>query len=362
MTTMKAVELHAPGKFRLRTDVPVPEPGPDEVRIRVEAAGICGTDVHICQDDASMRGIVAPPVVLGHEFCGLVDKVGRNVTRVRPGEYVSAEMHEVCYQCPACRDKQYHACSKTKIRGVNLPGAFAEYVVVSGTNVVKLPAGLPRKVAAILDPLGNAVHTALKVPVQDRAVAIVGYGPIGAMCAEVVLFAGCKHLFIVDVSDRSLARARGWLERRAVQDRVTIVDARETPGPVPRVIGATEGGVDVSLEMSGHPSGINNAIQMTRAAGHVVHLGIPKDADVAIQGFGKNVIFKGLTLHAVIGREMFATWDKMLDLLQRGMTESIASFVTAELPLESFGEGLDRFAKGLEGKVVLYPQGVPARR
>lgn len=355
MTTMKAVELYAPGKFRLRTDVPVPEPGPGEVRIRVEAAGICGTDVHICADDASMREIVKAPVILGHEFCGLVDKLGKEVQGLTPGQYVSAEMHEVCSKCPACRDGQFHACSKTRIRGVNLPGAFAEYVIVSASNVVKLPATLPKKVAAILDPLGNAVHTALKVPVDGRNVAIIGYGPIGAMCAEVVLFAGCKQVFLVDVSERALARAEEWRTRRKLGSNVTIVDGR--PGnaaTVKRVVDATEGGVDVTLEMSGHPAGINNGIQMTRAAGHVVHLGIPKGDVVGIEGFGKNFIFKGLTLHAVIGREMFATWTKMLDLLQRGL--DVSHFITAEMPLEDFATGLDRFGKGLEGKVVLYPR------
>lgn len=355
MTTMRAVELYAPGKFRLRNDVPVPEPGPAEVRIKVEAAGICGTDVHICSDDASMREIVKAPVILGHEFCGIVDKVGRDAKGLEPGQYVSAEMHEVCYACPACRDGQYHACSKTKIRGVNLPGAFAEYAVVSAKNVVKLPATLPRKVAAILDPLGNAVHTALKVPVDKRTVAIVGYGPIGAMCAEVVLFAGASHVFVVDVSEKALARAGEWRTRRKLDSQVTLVDGRAgNAETVKTVVAATEGGVDVALEMSGHPSGINNAIQMTRAAGHVVHLGLPKDNVVGIEGFGKNFIFKGLTLHAVIGREMFATWTKMLDLLQRGL--DVTHFITAEMPLEEFATGLDRFAKGLEGKVVLYPR------
>ncbi len=353
MTTMKAVELYAPGKFRFRTDVPVPEPGPKEVRVRVAAAGICGTDVHICSDDASMREIVATPVILGHEFCGFVDKVGREVTDLQPGTYVSAEMHEVCYHCPACLDGQYHACSKTRIRGVNLPGAFAEFAIVSASNVVKLPASLPQQVGAILDPLGNAVHTALKVPVERRSVAIVGYGPIGAMCAEVVLFAGCKHLFVVDVSDKALGRAEEWRQRRDVGSKVTLVDGRKNP--IQLIVAATEGGVDVALEMSGHPTGINNAIQLTRAAGHVVHLGIPKGDVVGIEGFGKNFIFKGLTLHAVIGREMFATWNKMLDLLQRGM--DVTHFVTMTAPLEDFATGLDRFAKGLEGKVVLYPHG-----
>lgn len=355
---MKGIQLVAPGQYRLRHDLPIPEPGPREVRIRVAAAGICGTDVHICAGDPSMSGIIAPPVVLGHEFCGHVDAIGSAVEGVHPGDYVSAEMHEVCGDCPACRDQAFHACMSSKIRGINLDGAFAEFVVVSAGNVVKLPATLPVKVAAILDPLGNAVHTAMKVPVQDRAVAIVGYGPIGAMCGEVARCAGASRIFILDVADQALARAEEWRQRSGLGDRVTVVDARSSdPNPVDRVVADTSGGVDVALEISGHPTGINNAIQMTRAAGHVVCLGLPKGDSVAIERFSKHFIFKGLTLHAVIGREMFRTWTQMLELLQQGM--DVSHLITAELPLEQFATGVDRFGKGQEAKVVLYPNGAP---
>jgi threonine 3-dehydrogenase len=247
---------------------------------------------------------------------------------------------------------------RTKIRGINLDGAFAEFVVVSAGNVVKLPPGLPVPVAAILDPLGNAVHTVMKVPVQGRSVAIVGFGPIGAMCAEVAGFVGARELFLLDVADLALQRAREWAARRGLRDRVTVIDARrQDPGPVASVVEATGGGVDVAMEISGHPAGINHAIQMTRAAGHVVHLGLPKGDAVPIERFSKHFIFKGLTLHAVIGREMFRTWEQMLDLLQRGM--DIRNLVTAELPIEQFGTGIERFGKGLEAKVVLYPRGRP---
>jgi threonine 3-dehydrogenase len=353
MTAMKGVQLTAPGKFRLRQDLPIPEPGPGEVRLRVAAAGICGTDVHICSGDPSMNGLIAPPVVLGHEFCGHVDKLGPGVDgqRLPLGAYVSAEMHEICGECPACRNGAYHACATARIRGINLNGAFAEFVVVSAGNVVVLPPDLPVQAAAILDPLGNAVHTVMKVPVENRSVAIVGFGPIGAMCGEVATFVGCSHLFVLDVNDLALDRARAWIERRGLRDRVTVVDAREQP--VETVVAATRGGVDVALEISGHPSGINNAIQMTRPAGHVVNLGLPKGDAVTIDKFSKNFIFKGLTMHAVIGREMFRTWDQMLDLLRRGM--DISHLVTAEMPLEDFGAGVERFGKGLEQKVVLYP-------
>jgi threonine 3-dehydrogenase len=265
-------------------------------------------------------------------------------------------MHEVCRECPACRDGAFHACMRTRIRGINLDGAFAEFVCVSAGNVVPLPADLPVQVGAILDPLGNAVHTTMKVPVEGRTVAIVGYGPIGTMCGEVATFVGARSLFVVDVTDRALQRARQWAARRGIEDKVTVIDARR-PDPVGTVAAATGGGVDVALELSGHPTGINNAIQMTRAAGHVVHLGLPKGDAVPIERFSKYFIFKGLTLHAVIGREMFRTWDRMLDLLRRGM--DLRDLVSAELPLEEFATGVERFGQGLESKVVLYPRGRP---
>jgi threonine 3-dehydrogenase len=357
MTLMKGIQLTAPGQYRLRNDLPVPEPGPKEVRIRVAASGICGTDVHICQGDPSMSSIIAPPVTLGHEFCGHVDKLGPGVDgkKLALGDYVSAEMHEVCRECPACRAGAFHACMRTKIHGINLDGAFAEFVVVSAGNVVKLPADLPVPVGAVLDPLGNAVHTAMKVPLDGRTVAIVGYGPIGAMCGEVASFVGARHIFLLDVQDQALARAREWIARRSLGHRASVIDARKDP--VEAVVAETRGGVDVALEISGHPTGINNALRMTRAAGHVVHLGLPKGDSVAIEKFSKNFIFKGLTLHAVIGREMFRTWEQMLDLLANGM--EIADFITAEMPLDQFGTGVERFGKGQEQKVVLYPAGRP---
>ena len=353
MTSMLGVQLTAPGQYRLRTDLPVPEPGPGEVRLRVAASGICGTDVHICSGDPSMNGIIKPPVVLGHEFCGHVDKLGAGVDakKLPLGTFVSAEMHEVCGTCPACKNGAYHACATANIRGINLDGAFAEFVVVSAGNVVVLPKDLPIQVAAILDPLGNAVHTTLKVPVEGRTVSVVGFGPIGAMCGEIAQFVGASHVFVLDVADRALERARQWVERRGLQSKVTVIDARQTP--VETVLAATQGGVDVALEISGHPVGINNAIQMCRPGGHVVNLGLPKGDAVTIEKFSKNFIFKGLTMHAVIGREMFRTWEQMLDLLKRGL--DISHLVTAEMNLDQFGTGVERFGKGEEQKVVLYP-------
>lgn len=360
MTSMKGVLLSSPGQYSLRRNLRLPEPQPGEVRIKVAAAGICGTDVHICSGDPSLNGLIAPPVTLGHEFCGHIDKLGDGVDEADYplGTYVTAEMHEVCNVCPACVNGAYHACATARIRGINMNGAFAEYVVVTAGNVIKLPKDLPLQVGAILDALGNAVHTTLKVPVQQKSVAIVGFGPIGALCGEVAAFVDAAQIYVVDVADKALARARAWVTRRQLGDRVTVVDGREQP--VETIVDATKGGVDVSLEISGHPVGINNAIKMTRPAGHVVHLGLPKEDAVSIDGFSSNFIFKGLTMHAVIGREMFRTWDQMLDLLNRGL--DVSNLVSAELPLEDFGTGIERFGAGKEQKVVLYPHQPAAKR
>ncbi|MCI0586469.1 MAG: alcohol dehydrogenase catalytic domain-containing protein [Planctomycetes bacterium] len=350
---MRAVEVTAPGAFRLRTDAPVPVPGPGQVRIRVLVAGICGTDVHICRGDPSVAKMLKTPLVLGHEFCGDVDALGLGVNGFTPGTYVSAEMHEPCGRCGACLAGKRHACQRTMIHGVQLDGCFADFVVVPAANVVRLPRSLPTKVGAILDPLGNAVHTAFKVDVRGKRVAVVGMGPIGAMTAEVAACAGAARIFAVDVKKQALERARAWVERRNLGDRVDVLDvsapAREAA--IGRVLAGTEGGVDVAMEISGHPNGINDAIRMTRGGGDVVLLGIPRAETVPIEGFGEHVIFRGLTLHAVIGREMFQTWERMLALLEKGM--EVEPFVTAEVPLERFPEALERFASGEEQKVVL---------
>jgi threonine 3-dehydrogenase len=356
MATMRAVELSSPGSVRIREDVPVPTPGPTEVLVKVKAAGICGTDVHIWQGDKSLDDLLTFPVTLGHEFCGVIAAVGMNVTDLAPGAYVSAEMHEVSNQCAACSDRKFHACQRTKIRGLSLNGAFADYVVVSATNVIRLPDGLPPKVGAILDPLGNAVHTALKIDPAGKNVAVVGMGPIGGMTAEVAAAAGARRIYAADVSPKALARARAWVKRRGLEDRVVVLDLGKDgrAAALEQLQDETHGGVDITCEISGHPNGINDAIRMTRAGGDVAMLGIPKGADVTLEGFSKNFIFKGLTLHAIIGREMFRTWDRMLLLLAKGM--DVAQFVTAEYGLDQFESAIARFAAGEEQKVVLYPE------
>ena len=353
--TMNAVVVPEFGHWEYRTNVPVPEPKPGEVRIAVAACGICGTDVHIAKGDASLKSMLKPPFIQGHEFCGHVDKLGEGVTGVTVGQFVSAEMHEVCGKCPACLDGKKHACANTRYRGLDADGSFADYVCVSAGNVIVLPDGVPPKLAAFLDPLGNAVHTACKVPVAGKKVLVAGYGAIGAMVVDIVAFLGAKEIHVTDVKGKALRRA----EERAVQagyaDRlVTHRVMNEHRNSLAAYISSiTGGGVDVAMEISGHPDAINDAIRHTRAGGDVVLLGLPTDSAVTLQDFGKNIIFRGLTLHAVVGREMFATWDKMLELIRAGLDTTW--LVTSELPLSKLGEGYQRIADGSEQKVVLYP-------
>ncbi len=352
---MNAIVVPEFGRWEYRTDVPVPEPKANEVRIAVAACGICGTDVHIAKGDASLKSMLKAPFIQGHEFCGHVDKLGSDVTGFTPGEFVSAEMHEICGHCPACLDGKKHACANTRSRGLSADGSFADYVCVSASNVIKLPAKVPVKLAAFLDPLGNAVHTACKVPVKGKKVLVAGYGAIGAMVVEVVAFLGAAEIHVTDVRGKALRKAEeraaaGGFGNRLITHRV-MNEHRNSLAEY--ILSITGGGVDVSMEISGHPDAINDAIRYTRAGGDVVLLGLPTDSAVTLQDFGKNIIFRGLTLHAVIGREMFATWDKMLELIEAGLDTSW--LVTSELPLSQIGEGYQRIAAGTEQKVVLYP-------
>jgi threonine 3-dehydrogenase len=352
---MNAVVVPEFGLWTYRNDVPVPEPGPNEVRIAVEACGICGTDVHIAKGDASLEKLLKPPFVQGHEFCGRVDKLGAGVANLDIGTLVSAEMHEVCHRCPACRDGKMHACANTRYRGLSADGSFADYVCVSAGNVVVLPQKVPVKVAAFLDPLGNAVHTACKVPVAGKRVLVAGYGAIGAMVVEIVAFLGAREIHVMDVKGKALKRAEERAKAQGFADRLhahrVIHDHRNTLSH--HIIALTDGGVDVAMEISGHPDAINDCIRCTRAGGDVVLLGIPTDSAVTLQDFGQQVIFRGLTLHAIIGREMMHTWDTMIGLLDRGLDTSF--LVTSELALSQLGEGYARLATGNEQKVVLYP-------
>ncbi|MDX1622384.1 MAG: alcohol dehydrogenase catalytic domain-containing protein [Gemmatimonadota bacterium] len=341
-------------------EVPMPEPGPGEARLKVRAAAICGSDRHIYHWDPSVRSMIDPPRVYGHEFCGEVDALGPDPGRddLDPGTFVSAEMHVVCGTCRQCRIGRAHVCANTEIVGFHRDGSFAEYVVVPAANVVTLdPEVVPLEVGAFLDALGNAVHTVQDHDLTGTAVAILGYGPIGAMATAIAEHERAARVYVLDVSERALARARAWKADHGA-DGVTVLPngGDGAAEATERILEETGGGVDLVLEMSGAEAAINQSLRLARMGGAISMLGIPTDAAITIDDFAGDFIFKGLRIDAIIGRRLFSTWERMLDLLASGL--DVRSLVTHTY------DGLDRFVEGMEAfdaqealKVVFYPDG-----
>jgi threonine 3-dehydrogenase len=340
--------------------VPVPKPGPGQVLIRVLATAVCGSDRHIYEWDESMASIVKPPRVYGHEFCGEIAAFGPGAERphLRLGLYVSAEMHVTCGHCRPCRTGQRHICENTRILGVHGDGCFAQYVVVPAYNVIPLDRQVvPPRVGAFLDALGNAVHATQVADLSGRSVAVLGYGPIGAMCAEIARISGAARIAITEVNAHAAAHARKWASSRRLA-HVSVVELNRTKDPEGSVRDAVGGGADVVLELSGAESSINLGLAVARPGGIVALLGIPKDSAVTIRDYTRCLIFKGLTLHAIIGRRIFETWIKMLDLLSAGL--DVEDIVTNEFEgLESFHEAMSLLKTRSAMKVVFYPNGRP---
>ncbi len=357
---MKAVVKTAPeaGAVEIE-DRDVPTPRPNEVIIAVKAAGICGTDRHIFHWDPSVQ-FMKPPVVFGHEFCGHVAAVGAACSDLfSEGEYVSAEMHVVCNRCYQCRTGRSHLCRDTKILGLHEDGCFADYVRVPASNVLKLPESIPPKVGGFLDALGNAVHTALSADIAGKRVAVMGCGPIGAMTAAVVDFCGGAHLYLTDVSDQALARTQRWADSRPKgrATPVTVLDMRGDgrEAACQAMLDSTGDGVDVVLEISGAEPAINDAFRVVRPGGSVRLLGLTSKRDIVIENYSRNLVFKGLDVQGIIGRKMYDTWFRTLNLLQGGL--DVEGIVTAEHDLARFPDAMDQFDRGDAWKVVVYPQG-----
>lgn len=341
-------------------DVEVPAPKEGEVRLKVRATAICGSDRHIYHWDPTVRDMIVPPRIYGHEFCGDIDAVGASPGRadLREGDYASAEMHVTCGVCPQCVAGQGHVCQRTRIIGFHQDGSFADYVIVPAQNVVPLDrAVVPLEVGAFLDALGNAVHTVQDHDIEGATIAITGYGPIGAMAVAIAHHQRAARVYVIDVSERAISHAERW-RKEAKADNVTVLRTgmEEAAGVDERILDETGGGVDLVLEMSGAQAAINQALRIARMGGAVSLLGIPTKEAVTIERFAGNVIFKGLTLQAIIGRRIFSTWDRMLELLAEGL--DLRSLVSHEY------EGLDAFIEGMEAfdahealKVVFYPHG-----
>jgi threonine 3-dehydrogenase len=325
--------------------VPVPDIGPTDALIRVKYASICGTDLHIFGWDRWSASRIKPPLTLGHEFCGYVEAVGTEVRGLAVGDFVSAEMHVNCGYCRQCRIGQPHICQNLEIIGIDRDGAFAEFVRIPARNVWKIEAGIPEHYAAILDPLGNAVHTALAGEIAGRTVAVTGCGPIGLMAIAVARACGCSTLFATEVNAHRLALAKQMGADVAInpaeQDAVEIV-RRETGGA----------GVDVLLEMSGNAVAIQQGFQMLRAGGRASLLGIPTEP-VSLD-FVRDVIFKGATVQGIYGRKMFETWVQMTALLKSGRM-NLEPLFRERYPLEGFQEAFRLLSNGRAGKVLLEP-------
>ena len=322
-------------------DVPEPEVGINDVLIRVDRTGICGTDLHIYKWDKWAQKTIPVPMVVGHEFVGEVVEVGANVADFHPGEVVSGEGHVVCGRCRNCLAGRRHLCKDTQGVGVNRPGAFAEYISLPMTNVWHHRETVDRDVASIFDPFGNAVHTALSFPVLGEDVLITGAGPIGIMAAGVVRHAGARHVVITDVNPYRLELARKMGVTLAIDVReTTIAEAQKQLGMLE--------GFDVGLEMSGNPQAFNDMLSNMCHGGKVAMLGIP-EGEMAIDW--NLVVFNMLTIKGIYGREMYETWYKMTVMLESGL--DIRPVITHRYHYTEFEKGFEAMRSGNSGKVIL---------
>jgi threonine 3-dehydrogenase len=322
-------------------DVAEPKPGINDVLIRVLLTGICGTDVHIYQWDDWARSTIPYPMVIGHEFVGEIAAAGSNVNDFHPGEIVSGEGHVVCGRCRNCLAGRRHLCAHTLGVGVNRAGAFAEYVVLPMTNIWRHSPTVPLEIAAIFDPFGNAVHTALSFPVLGEDVLITGAGPIGIMAAAVVLHAGARHVVITDVNPYRLELARKLGVTLAVDP------TKQHLRDVQKELHMQEG-FDVGLEMSGHASAFREMLDNMSHGAKIAMLGIPT-GEVAINW--QQVIFNMLTIKGVYGREMYETWYKMTVMLESGL--DIAPVITHRFGWRDYEKGFAAMLSGQSGKVIL---------
>jgi threonine 3-dehydrogenase len=321
--------------------VPVPKIGINDVLIRVDRAGICGTDLHIYKWDSWAQQTIPVPMVVGHEFVGEVAEVGSNVTDFFPGEIVSAEGHVVCGRCRNCLAGRRHLCKDTHGIGVNRPGAFAEYISVPMTNVWHHKKNIDRDVAAIFDPFGNAVHTALSFDVLGEDVLITGAGPIGIMAAAVVKHAGARSAVVTDVNEYRLELAR------KMGATVAWNVGRGSLRQVQEQLGLAEG-FDVGLEMSGNPAAFRDMVDNMCHGGKIAMLGIPSEP---MPVDWNKVVFNMLTIKGIYGREMYETWYKMTVMLQSGL--DIKPVITHRFHYTEFEKGFEVMMSGQSGKVIL---------
>jgi threonine 3-dehydrogenase len=322
-------------------EIDKPVPGHNDVVIKVGRAAICGTDIHIYQWDDWARRTIPLPLAVGHEFSGVISEVGSEVKGLEIGDRVSAEGHITCGVCRNCRAGRRHLCRNASGIGVSRPGAFAEYIAVPAFNVFRLPDSISDDLASILDPLGNATHTALSFDLVGEDVLITGAGPIGLMAIAVARYAGARHIVVTDINDYRLALARKMGASVALNVKSESLD------DTMRELGMEEG-FDVGMEMSGNPAAFRDMLRTMHHGGKVALLGIPP-GDTAIDW--TEVIFKGLIIKGIYGREMFETWYKMSSMLQSGL--NIAPIVTHRFFIGDFREAFELMESGQSGKVIM---------
>jgi threonine 3-dehydrogenase len=328
-------------------EVNVPAVGPDDVLIKVLAASICGTDLHLYEWDEWAQGRVHPPLIFGHEFAGEVVAVGSHVVRTSIGAYVAAESHISCGHCYECYHGLQHICRNVRIIGVDRPGAFAQYISIPEHNTWQTDRRFPPRIATIQEPMGNAVHTALSAPLAGANVVIFGAGPIGLFAVPIARASGAKKVVTVEPSQFRLD-----LARRLGSDAV-VNPVSENVGH--RIMEETGGeGADVVLEMSGNATAIGQGLQVLRSGGHMSLLGIPS-RPVSLN-LADGVIFKGATVQGISGRRMFETWYQTRGFLDSGM--DLSAVITHEMPLSEFRSAFELVRNGQSGKVVMYPNGV----
>ena len=338
---MKALVKKAAEAGLWMEDVPKPAVGPNDILIRIKKTAVCGTDLHIFNWDEWAQQTIPVPMVTGHEFVGVVEEIGERVVEFQPGERVSGEGHITCGHCRNCRAGRRHLCRNAVGVGVNRPGCFGEYLSLPASNGFKIPEEIPDEVATILDPFGNATHTALSYDLVGEDVLITGAGPIGVMAAAISRHVGARHVVVTDINEYRLD-----LAKKMGADYV-VNPQEETLERAMSELGMTEG-FDVGMEMSGAPAAFQSMLDAMNHGGRIAILGIfpaPVTTD------WDKVIFKGLRLKGIFGREMFETWYKMTSMLQSGL--DISGVITHRFGVDDFLEGFAAMQQGLSGKVIL---------
>ena len=339
--TMKALVKSKSETGIWMEEVSVPECGPNDLLIKIKKTAICGTDIHIYKWDDWAKKTIPVPMVVGHEFSGVVAQVGSHVQGFSVGDRVSGEGHIVCGYCRNCRAGRRHLCRNTKGVGVNRMGAFAEYLVIPAFNAFRLPEGLTDDIAAFLDPLGNATHTVLSFDLVGEDILITGAGPIGCMAVAICKHVGCRRLVITDINPYRLELARKMGADLAIDPR------NITPKQSMSILGMKEG-FDVGFEMSGNSHAFGQLIGAMNHGGRIGLLGIPPN-NAAIDW--NDVIFKGLIIKGIYGREMFETWYKMASMLLSGL--DMSPILTHQFSIDEYQKGFDTMISGKSGKVIL---------